>query len=82
MHRGMRISCAVLAATVAIAACTQSSDDATPAHAHAGAVDFPVSCDPAVANALIYAVSLLDHIPFLHAPVARSITAIDSLFIG
>ena len=67
MHRGMRISCAVLAATVAIAACTQSSDDATPAHAHAGAVDFPVSCDPAVQDDFNHAVTLLHHMTYMQA---------------
>ena len=67
MRRGMRISCAVLAATVAIAACTQSSDDATPAHAHAGAVDFPVSCNPAVQDDFNHAVTLLHHMTYMQA---------------
>ncbi len=67
MRRGMRISCAVLAATVAIAACTQSADDATPAHAHAGAVDFPVSCNPAVQDDFNHAVTLLHHMTYMQA---------------
>jgi len=67
MRQWMLISCAVLAATVAIAACTQSSDDATAAHAHAGAVDFPVSCNPAVQDDFNHAVTLLHHMTYMQA---------------
>ena len=78
MRRWIQISCVLLAAIATVSACTQNSGDAAPTHAHAGAVDFPISCNPSVQADFNGAVLLLHHMTYVKARAAfRDIAARD-----